>query len=138
MIDFYSETDFLQENDDDIIIWINQIIEKEGLETGEIVYVFCDDTYLLNLNKKYLNHDSLTDIISFDNRIGDQINGEIYISIERVKENSKIYKTTFLDELNRVIIHGILHFCGYKDKSEEESRLIRLKEDEALELFKSI
>ena len=138
MIDFYYETDFNQENDDDIIIWINQIIEKEGLETGEIVYVFCDDTYLLNLNKKYLNHDSLTDIISFDNRIGDQINGEIYISIERVKENSKIYKTTFLDELNRVIIHGILHFCGYKDKSEEESRLIRLKEDEALELFKSI
>lgn len=138
MIEFYSETDFLLKNSNHIKKWINQVIENEGLEAGEIVYIFCDDSYLLNLNVKFLDHDTLTDIISFDDRMGDLINGEIYISIERVKENSKLFTTTFLDELHRVIIHGILHFCGYNDKSDQESSIMRNKEEEAIALLKNV
>lgn len=138
MIEFYSENDFLPEKEEDIQKWIQQVIEKEGLEAGEIVYIFCDDSYLLKLNEEFLNHGTLTDIISFDNRIGDQINGEIYISVERVKENSETYNTSFLDELHRVIIHGVLHFCGYKDRSTEQSKAMRRKEDVALTLFKNV
>ncbi len=132
MIDFYSETDFELDNSKEISQWISQIIQNEDYEEGEVSYIFCDDDYLLKLNEEFLNHDTLTDIISFDNSLGKQINGDIYISVERVKENSESYSTTFENELHRVIIHGILHYCGYKDKTEEDAKTMRKKEEEAL------
>ena len=133
MIEFNFETDFELLDDSSIKDWISNIIISEGFEVGEILYIFCDDDYLLKLNIEYLNHDTLTDIISFDYGMGKQINGEIYISVERVLDNANDFNTEFNTELNRVIIHGILHFCGYKDKSEEEKLLMRRKEDEALQ-----
>ena len=132
MIDFFSETLFSLENPNEIARWISKIINDEKREEGDISYIFCDDQYLHKLNLEFLNHDLLTDIISFDNSLGKQINGEIFISIERVKENANIYKTNFEDELHRVIIHGILHYCGFNDKTKEEAALMRKKEDEAL------
>lgn len=132
MISFYSETDFTLQNEDQISKWISKTISSEGFEEGEISYIFCDDDYLHKLNVEFLNHDTLTDIISFDNSIGNQINGDIYISVERVKENATIFKTSFTDELHRVIVHGILHYCGFKDKSETDAKTMRSKEEEAL------
>ena len=132
MISFYSETDFIFQNESQIANWISKIITSEGFEEGEVSYIFCNDDYLLKLNIEFLNHDTLTDIISFDNSLGKQINGDIYISIERVKENATTYKTSFLNELHRVIIHGSLHYCGYKDKSEADAKTMRNKEEESL------
>lgn len=132
MIDFNAETDFQLENKQLIERWISETIASEGFEVGDIMYVFCDDEYLHKLNLEFLNHDTLTDIISFDYKMGNQINGEIYISVERVFENSKEFKTNFEEELHRVIIHGIFHFCGFKDKSEAEESLMREKENDAL------
>ena len=124
MIDFNSVSSTINklENENIISEWISETISSEGFTEGKITYIFCDDEYLNKINLEFLNHDTLTDIISFDNRLGKQINGEIYISAERVRENAKIYKTNFKDELHRVMIHGILHFCGYNDKSEGETK----------------
>lgn len=132
MIEFNFETDFELKSRMKIQKWISEIIISEGFEEGEVLYIFCDDEYLHKLNVSFLGHDTLTDIISFDYRAGKQINGEIYISVERVAENSKDFKTNFEDELHRVMIHGILHFCGYKDKTALEEDAMRSKEDEAL------
>jgi len=132
MIDFFSETAFSLQNPDGIARWISKIINYLKREEGEISYIFCDDQYLHKLNLEFLNHDTLTDIISFDNSLGNQINGDIFISIERVKENADTYKTNFEDELHRVIIHGVLHYCGFNDKNKAEATLMRKKEDEAL------
>jgi len=138
MINFYSETDFKLLEETHVSDWISNIITREGFEEGEISYIFCDDEYLHKLNLDFLNHDTLTDIISFDNSLGKQINGDIYISVERVKDNSTIYNTTFINELHRVIIHGVLHFCGFKDKSETDSKTMRGKEEESLSARKFI
>ena len=132
MIDFFSETAFSLQNPDEIARWISKIINYLKREEGEISYIFCDDQYLHKLNLEFLNHDTLTDIISFDNSLGSQINGDIFISIERVKENENTYKTSFEDELHRVIIHGVLHYCGFNDKTKAEAALMRKKENEAL------
>lgn len=137
MIEFFSETDFKLTNEQQIILWISEIIKAETHELGEVTYIFCDDAYLHKLNMQFLAHDTLTDIISFDNSLGKQIHGEIYISIERVKDNAQEFSDSFIDELHRVIIHGILHFCGYKDKTKEEELLMRNKENEALTLLSS-
>lgn len=136
MIDFFSETDFILDDKEEISKWISSIINLEEYEEGEINYIFCDDEYLHKLNVEFLNHDTLTDIISFDNSLGNQIHGDIYISVERVKENANTYNNSFKDELHRVIIHGVLHYCGYKDKTSEEENLMRKKENEALSLRK--
>ena len=133
MIEFNYLTDFRCENESNLKDWILNIINSEGREEGDIIYIFCDDKYLHKLNIEFLNHDTLTDIISFDYGMDKQVNGEIYISIERVLENSVDFKTKFEDELHRVMIHGILHFCGYKDKSDNEEKLMRKKEDESLQ-----
>ena len=132
MIDFFSETDFDLSQPENIKKWISNIISSEGYEEGDITFVFCDDPYLNKINVKFLSHDTLTDIISFDNTIGKQVQGEVYISIDRVKENAKDYEVGFRDELHRVMIHGILHFCKYNDKTSVEKRLIRKKENLAL------
>jgi len=114
--------------------WITQAITIEKFKEGDINYIFCDDAYLLKQNIKYLNHNTLTDIISFDYTIDKIISGDIFISIDRIKENSYLFKTKFTDELHRVMIHGILHYCGYNDKTAEEKKVMRLKEDYYLSL----
>lgn len=132
MINFFSETDFDLSRPDDIKKWISSIISSEGYEEGDITFVFCDDPYLNKINVKFLGHDTLTDIISFDDTIGKKVRGEVYISIDRVRENAHDYEVDFRDELHRVMIHGILHFCKYNDKTSVESRLIRRRENLAL------
>ena len=134
MIEFYSETDFKIEDTKALSHWISEIILHENHELGDLTYVFCDDAYLHKLNLQFLNHDTLTDIISFDNSLGKQIHGEIYISVERVKENAGTYQVAFLEELHRVIIHGVLHFCGYKDKTKKQQETMSCRENEALDL----
>ena len=120
-----------------IAAWIKTIINKfSKSRVGEITFVFCSDSYLLEINKKFLSHDYYTDVITFDYSEGDSVSGDILISIDRVKENSETYKTTFDDELCRVIIHGVLHLLGYKDSSDREKKKMREKEDEALTLFR--
>ena len=132
MVNFYSENDFELSHEEGLREWINKIIVAEEHETGEVSYVFCDDEYLLKINKDFLDHDSYTDIITFNYNLGKQINSEIYISTERVRENSGLYKTEFIDELHRVMIHGVLHLCGYEDRTDDEKEVMRTKENEAL------
>ena len=134
MILYNSETDFVLDQADNISSWIAKTIESEGKNEGDISYIFCGDDYLLEINFKYLKHNTLTDIISFDYTDEDLISGDIFISIDRVKENSEKFNVSFQDELHRVMIHGILHFCGYKDKTKEEEQLMRSKEDYYLSL----
>ena len=135
MITFNYETDFELQNESDYEAWIEAIIESEDFTEGEINYIFCDDEYLHKINVEYLDHDTFTDIISFDYTIGNLISGDIFISVERIKENAKEYEVSFLKELHRVMSHGILHYCGYKDKSEEDSNLMRQKENEKMDMF---
>ena len=134
MIDFHSETDFELANEENIQQWISKIILDFDKEEGELQYVFCDDNYLHKLNVEFLDHDTLTDVISFDYTMGDLISGDIFISIERVIDNAKDHNVSFVDELDRVIIHGILHYIGFKDKTEEDAKLMRQKEDYCLSL----
>ena len=112
--------------------WIKDIASKHGKTIGEIAYVFCDDAKILEVNRQYLGHDYYTDIITFDYCEDDKLSGDIFISLDTVKSNSATSGTEYYDELTRVIIHGILHLCGYKDKSDDESRAMRALEDEAV------
>lgn len=129
MISFNYEIDFKLENEADTSNWISSVIQSENCNEGEINYIFCDDTYLHKINLEYLNHDTLTDIISFDYSIGKNLQGDIFISIERVCENAKDFEVSFKDELARVLVHGILHYCGYKDKSDDDAIIMRDKEN---------
>lgn len=135
MISFNYETDFELVNETQYEEWISQIIESEGFDEGEINYIFCDDEYLHKINVEYLNHDTLTDIISFDYTVGNLIQGDIFVSIERVRENADDFKVSFDEELRRVLSHGVLHYCGYKDKSEKDEALMRAKEEEKMQMF---
>ena len=128
MISFSTETTFELPKSKVISIWLSSIILNEDYSEGEISIVFCNDDYLHKLNIEFLNHDTLTDVISFDYSIGNQVHGEIFISVDRVKENATEFNQTFQTELSRVMAHGILHFCGYKDKTDSESYLMRTKE----------
>ncbi|WP_066223066.1 rRNA maturation RNase YbeY [Formosa haliotis] len=129
MVYFNYETDFELANETSLANWIHATILEEGCKEGEINYIFCDDDYLHKLNVEFLDHDTLTDVISFDYSVGKELHGDIYISVERVKDNASDFGTDFVDELNRVIIHGVLHYCGYKDKSDEDAKQMRSKED---------
>lgn len=116
--------------------WIFDIFKQEDGDLGDINYIFCDDDYLLNINQEYLNHDYYTDIISFPmSTKPDPISGDIFISIDMVKENAVKNQVAFNEEVLRVMAHGVLHFLGYKDKSEEESTTMRKKEDQMISLF---
>jgi rRNA maturation RNase YbeY len=115
--------------------WIKNAIISEGKSIGDISFIFCSDNYLLEVNKKYLQHDYFTDIITFDYVEDDRINGDIFISIDRVKENAKQFSKTFENELNRILIHGILHLLGYKDKDKREKEVMTEKEDFHLSLL---
>ena len=135
MISFNYETEFILENETLFSDWISRVILSENKKEGDINYVFCDDEYILEINKQYLDHDYYTDIISFDYSVGNELHGDVFVSVERVRENATDFDVTFVEELKRVIIHGILHYSGYKDKSEEEELLMRQKENEKIAMF---
>ena len=135
MISFNYESDFSLEQEEVYTSWIETIVESENKILGEISYIFCDDEYLHSINMQYLNHDTLTDIISFDYTEGDVISGDIFVSVERVKDNAIDFNVPFEEELKRVLAHGVLHYCGYKDKSDADALLMRSKEDEKIKLF---
>jgi probable rRNA maturation factor len=135
MIDFNYETEFSLDNEVTISRWISNVILSENKKEGEINYIFCDDEYLLQINQEHLSHDYYTDIISFDYSVGNEINGDMFISVDRVRENASDFNVSFDEELKRVIVHGVLHYCGYKDKTESDEELMRQKEDEKLAMF---
>lgn len=115
--------------------WLKSIVRKEQLVPGDILYLFCDDAYLLETNIHFLNHDTYTDIITFDQCVGNVVAGNIMISLDRVRENSKKFGVTFEEELLRVVAHGTLHLCGYKDKTDAEAQVMRQMENESLVMF---
>ncbi|SNR40899.1 rRNA maturation RNase YbeY [Lutibacter agarilyticus] len=135
MIQFNYEIDYKLEDEKDTVAWISNCIQSYGFTEGEINYILCDDEYLLKLNIEFLGHDTLTDIISFDYTLGKLISGDIFISVERVLENALNLNQSFENELNRVMIHGILHYCGFKDKSDDEKATMRAEEDKCLKLI---
>jgi rRNA maturation RNase YbeY len=120
--------------------WIALTIQSHHKKLGQIDYIFCSDEHLLQMNKQYLNHHTLTDIITFDysNELTAEVAGEIYISINRVRENAEVFKCTFNDELHRVMIHGVLHLCGFKDKTKNQKQIMRAQEDEAIKSLKKL
>jgi len=132
VITFNSETSFTLKNQKKLADWISNVVLSEDFEVGEINYIFCDDVYLHKINQEFLNHDTFTDIISFDYTLAKEVGGDIFISIERVLENAEKFDEVFENELHRVMIHGILHFMGYKDKTKKEKTLMRTKEDEKI------
>jgi len=135
MIEFYSEADFNIENKKKFSDWATRVITSENVSVGELSYIFCTDEYLLRLNQKYLSHDTYTDIITFDYSEGLNLSGDIFISVNRVKENAESLQIDFKEELLRVMAHGILHLIGYKDKSPTEIAEMRSKENEKIQLF---
>jgi rRNA maturation RNase YbeY len=135
MITYNYESDFQLANEEIFSEWIEQVVLSEEKILGEVNYIFCDDEYLHKINVEYLDHDTLTDIISFDYSEGNLVQGDIFISIERVADNASDYDVPFDEELKRVMIHGILHYCGYKDKSDSDEKLMRSKEDEKIKMF---
>jgi len=135
IINFYSENKFQLGDKERHLQWLKKAIYSEGKKLGEISFIFCDDDFLSEINQKYLNHDTFTDIISFDNSIGDILHGDIFISIDRVGENAKEFEVPFAEELRRVLIHGILHLSRYKDNTEEEKQEMRKKEEEKMKMF---
>jgi len=132
VIEFNYETNFILNNEEQLTNWVESCIVSNKFKVGEINYIFCDDAYLHKLNVEFLQHDTYTDIISFDNTMGRFISGDIFISIDRVKENSTVFTSSFEDELHRVMIHGVLHYMGYNDKTIEEKEMMRSKEDQCL------
>ncbi len=132
MISFNYETDFKLENESVISKWISEVILYEGFKEDEINYVFCNDDYLNKLNVEFLNHDTLTDIISFDYSVGKLIQGDVFISVERVQDNAKDFNVAFNKELQRVLVHGVLHYCGYKDKTDDDAKQMRKMENHYL------
>ncbi|UII81589.1 rRNA maturation RNase YbeY [Flagellimonas sp. CMM7] len=135
MIDFHFKSDFVLEGKTQYSDWITRIIESEGFVQGQLDYVFCTDDYLLSINQEYLNHDTYTDIITFDYSDGKSISGDIFISTERVEENALAYKVSREEEFLRVMSHGVLHLIGFGDKTKEEQELMRKKEEEKIKLF---
>jgi probable rRNA maturation factor len=131
---FYELENFEIEHESLVTNWIEKVLSAEKKELGYINYIFCNDDYILDINKTYLQHDYYTDIITFDYN-KKKVESDIYISIDRIKENATDLNVKFRDELLRVIVHGALHLCGYKDKTKEQEVLIRSKEDHYVHLF---
>jgi len=135
MISFNYEIDFELDNETAFAEWLSAVIVSENKKEGEINYIFCDDDYLHKINLEYLQHDTLTDIISFDYSVGNELHGDIFVSVERVKDNAQDFEVSFEEELKRVLVHGVLHYCGYKDKLEADEQLMRSKENEKIAMF---
>ena len=136
MISFQNQSiSFKLKNKTKLKLWIKTIVDKEKYALGALNYIFCSDDELLEINIKHLNHNTFTDIITFDYTENKKISSDIFISIDRVIENSKKFDTTFENELHRVMIHGVLHLCGYKDKTKPDAELMRKKENAALKFL---
>ncbi len=135
---FYEDIPSLDVDEKKINSWINLIISQNNCVAAEINYIFCSDDYILKINNQYLKHNYFTDIITFDYCEDNKISGDVFISIDTVLSNSKTYHTSFSQELNRVIIHGILHLIGFKDKSESEAAEMRRQENIALQALETI
>lgn len=123
-------------NPEFLFAWYANVCEVESKELGEISVIFCSDEHLLEMNKEYLEHDYYTDIITFDYTQESLVSGDLFISVDRVQDNADEFDVLFQDELHRVCVHGLLHLCGYKDKSEADEELMRSKENEMLNLRK--
>lgn len=134
MINFFFENIEEFNINSQIKTWLESIIIHENKKLGEISYIFCDDEYLLKVNQDYLKHDYYTDIITFDYVKGKTISGDIFVSLPRIKDNASTLSKNYDEEFHRVLTHGILHLCGYKDKQEEEIKMMRSKEDFYLNL----
>ena len=117
---------------------LNLLAKEEGKEIGQLTYIFCSDEYLLEINKQYLHADYLTDVITFDYCQNEFVSGDVFISVERVKENSVLFSQSYFDEMLRVVVHGLLHLCGYKDKKEKEQQQMREKENYSIEKYKTL
>ena len=132
---FFEETEVLELDPDFFVLWLSRVCEAEQKKLGEVNLVFCSDDYLLEINKAHLNHDYYTDIITFD-YYDEQITGDLFVSIDRVKDNAAGLNVGFNHELHRVVVHGLLHLLGYGDKSEEEKKVMREMEDKSLLLIR--
>ena len=135
MIDFHYESDFIIEDETKFADWISRLVISEGRSYSQLDFIFCDDEYLLKINQDYLNHDTYTDIITFPYEDMNGLAGDIFISVDRVRDNALEFRVDFDTELKRVMAHGVLHLIGFGDKSEEEALLMRAKEDEKIKLF---
>lgn len=131
----YEDVDDLSLSDIDLTNWISKVCITENYNLGDISLIFCSDEYLLDMNRTHLDHDYYTDIITFDYTDNQIVSGDLFISIDRVRDNASDFNVSFEHELHRVIIHGVLHLCGYKDKSDDEEKLMRTKENNALSLI---
>ena len=129
---FHKENVSFSINEELVVKWLDESVRPLGFVIGELSFIFCSDEYLKEINVKYLNHDFFTDVITFDYSKEKLLFGDVYVSTDRVKENAKTYNSSFNKELFRVIIHGVLHLCGFNDKTKKEKTLIRSKENEAL------
>lgn len=134
-IELHFETNFVLGEAQKYTEWIKKVIVSADRELGALNYVFCSDAYLLDMNRDFLKHDYLTDVITFDTSDGTPISGDIFISVDRVRENAMTFGESFERELARVMVHGLLHLFGFRDKSDEEMRQMRTEEDRYLELF---
>jgi probable rRNA maturation factor len=139
MIQFSNqETTFFLQNKLKVKEWVRNILTEEGKSIGDISYIFCSDDYLFQLNRKYLKHQTLTDIITFDYSEEGKVSGDVFISLDRVKENSKSFSKSFNEELGRVMAHGVLHLAGYKDKSEVDKIKMTERENKYLNTFPNL
>ena len=133
---FFEDTDFKFSGRRANNAWLKTVAESENRILGQVNIIFCSDAYLLEINKKYLSHDYYTDIITFDYCEDNTLSGDLFISVDTVLDNSKFYKTEFKDELDRVMVHGLLHLIGYDDHTDEDVTMMRYKENFYLELRK--
>jgi probable rRNA maturation factor len=134
----FEDTSFVLTSPAPHIDWISSFINDHKHRCGALTFIFCSDTYLLSINKEHLNHDYFTDIITFDYVDGDVVSGDVFISIDRVKENSKKFHSSFAEELRRVMAHGVLHLMGFSDKSDSEQERMRNEENRCLKLYKQL
>ena len=132
---FFEDTDFNLKNKTKIKKWLKLVAESEVFSLGAVSVIFCSDNYILDINQRFLQHDYFTDIITFDYSEGEKISGDLFISVDSVRENSIEFGTEFEEELHRVIVHGILHLIGYDDHTDEEIRTMRSKENYYLSLY---
>lgn len=135
MIKYFSSTDFVITSKDELAVWLESATNNEGRTLGELVFNFCSDESLSKINKEFLNHDTLTDVITFDYSTLNEISGEIFISIDRVRENASEFQQSFEVEIRRVMIHGLLHLCGYNDKTTKEKSSMSDRENFYLDSF---
>lgn len=131
----YEETDDLLLDLPKIESWFFEVVSRETKSLGELCLIFCSDDYLLEINQQHLNHDYFTDIVTFDYTVDDEISGDLFISVDRIRDNALSFGVSFHEELYRVCVHGVLHLCGFKDKTEQDQALMRQKENEALALL---